>query len=758
MRKINTLLYWCAFVVLCMNLSHAETRVGGVIAQNTTWLAQDGPFIVNEDVVIPANVTLTIDAGALIYMGSNFRLVVDGGSVQANGTQLKPIKVTALSSKSGAASVKGEWNQWIFKNSKRPSRLNYTEIEYGKGLSILASTVELNYVKLRAHQGAAIQMDVHSSLLGTGNSAFENDQNAVLVAAGDVVSSAVWGLKGIPFLVPSGVLSVGASPKIGSVIGPTLERGRSAVFELNGSRLTGLSQILPEAKFAALNTKMIAVNGDIGGRFEVAAPLDIPLGPVAITALTDAGEAKFANAVTIIPRQVKFMGVQPNRVVVGQGPVSLALTGDTFSADSRVLFAGKQIAAQWLDAEHLRVELPNQTQPGVYPIQIRSPDIEDSSKLVLSEALQIAVDAQALLFLDSNLLIEKGKNKISKLRLAYPAQESTTIKLSSSKPSVVSVPPLITFPIGSIEQAVELSALSSGTAIINASQDGYTTASLNAVVDTPLALTAEPTSLILPLGGSERTFNLTLSHVETSDQVFGLSVANSAVASLSAGSVTIPAGQVSMPVKLKGLAEGRTEITVTSPLLGSLSIPVYISSEHEALSMTYASPLGIYIPGGEYIGRSDITNTTLSPNLGVFVDAPNAREADPRYLIFAPSLGIRVGNPDEGASPLGEIVAPPLGVAVGKVITGMNRTALNRGQSVELIISGAELAGVNQVSVEPAQGVVLTSFVPAVDGKSVRVFLNIGTDAVLGGRRFVLTTSTGVVPARNGADWLPLIP
>ncbi len=749
---------WFPIVIalLFWGVAQADTQISGSISQNATWQAGDGPYVLSADVLVPSGVTLTIEPGALIYMSPGARIVVDGGSIKALGTQQNPIKVTALASRSGQLPAKGEWGGWIFRNATVLSRLDYVDIEYGKGISVSAASLEVNHVTIKGHQGAAIQIDASSSLFGAGNSALENDLNAILVPAADIKGTVTWGVKGIPFLVQSGVLSVGVSPSIASVTGPVLERGRSAVYEFAGSRLAGLASVRPEA--SGLTAKITSINGDVGGRFEVSAAMDAPLGPVAITTLSDAGEARLANALTIVPRKGRLTAMSPNRVVVGQGAVSVELGGDTFGPESRALLDDKEIPTQLVDSSRIRVTVPNQTKTGGLALRVRNPDADTSGGYAYTDPLQLAVDAQSLLFQDANVLIANGESKVTQLRLSYPAVEDTVIKLTSSNPAVVSVPATVLFPAGSNEKTVQLTAVGGGTATISANQNGYTTASLSAVVDVPLSASVEPSALVLPIGGADRQFTLSLSHVETAAHTFSFSVANPAIVSLAASSVTIVPGQVSVPVKLKGLAEGYTEITATSPMAGTVSIPVYVSAEYDALSTTHTYPLGIYIPGGEYIGRSDIVNTTASPSLGIFVDAPGAREEDPRYVIVSPSLWIRVGNPDEGASPLGEIVSQPMDVVVGSILSSLGPTSLARGQIAELIVYGANLDGVNQVSVSPAQGIVITGYAPAQDGRSVRISFSVAADATLGGRRFTLATPTGVIPAKNGADRLLIVP
>lgn len=67
-------------------------QVGGTITTNTTWLAAAGPYQVTTSLTVPANVTLTIEPGTTVWLGSNVNFTVaNGGQLLAEGTALAPI-------------------------------------------------------------------------------------------------------------------------------------------------------------------------------------------------------------------------------------------------------------------------------------------------------------------------------------------------------------------------------------------------------------------------------------------------------------------------------------------------------------------------------------------------------------------------------------------------------------------------------------------------------------------------------------------
>lgn len=72
----------------------STVNVGGTLAANTTWRASDGPFAINNHMTIPAGVTLTVEAGATVFLAANVNLTIEnGGRLLAQGTELAPIRI-----------------------------------------------------------------------------------------------------------------------------------------------------------------------------------------------------------------------------------------------------------------------------------------------------------------------------------------------------------------------------------------------------------------------------------------------------------------------------------------------------------------------------------------------------------------------------------------------------------------------------------------------------------------------------------------
>src|SRR4029079_10066195 len=68
---------------------------GRSLAASTTWTAAGGPYTLSANVVVPAGVTLTIEAGTTVYCATaatGFSITVNGtGKILANGTDAQRI-------------------------------------------------------------------------------------------------------------------------------------------------------------------------------------------------------------------------------------------------------------------------------------------------------------------------------------------------------------------------------------------------------------------------------------------------------------------------------------------------------------------------------------------------------------------------------------------------------------------------------------------------------------------------------------------
>jgi hypothetical protein len=367
----------------------AQTSVSGAITANTQWTLAGSPYIVTNDLVVQNGAMLTIDAGVTIYMGANASVTIHAGVIQAQGVASNGIRVLSDKSRLGQAAAPGDWNQWVFNSGTTNTRLEYVLFEHGRGLSVNGAAPILNYIDVRNHQGAAITIDLAASPSGVGNRAIGNTLNGIAVPAGDIAGSVQWGLRGIPYVVASGTVSVGASPTITGVTPSVIQQGESLTMSVSGTHLSGLSASSLSAQGLTLQTFAGASDSQIN--FQVKAESSASLGAAALRLLVNAGEVVFPNAITVTQPLPAITSIQPASIYAGQGPTEIAITGRNFTDQSAALFNSGAVSTQFISATELRASLPNQTAVSNLPIQVRRPDPLNNGEYVTSNAVTLTV-------------------------------------------------------------------------------------------------------------------------------------------------------------------------------------------------------------------------------------------------------------------------------------------------------------------------------------------------------------------------------
>ena len=81
--------------------SVAQTTVGGIISEDTTWAVADSPFEVTGDVQVPTGVTLTIEPGGEVRFAGAYEILIKGAII-AKGTAENPITLTGTTGSSSA--------------------------------------------------------------------------------------------------------------------------------------------------------------------------------------------------------------------------------------------------------------------------------------------------------------------------------------------------------------------------------------------------------------------------------------------------------------------------------------------------------------------------------------------------------------------------------------------------------------------------------------------------------------------------------
>lgn len=149
--KIKTLVTMVAFLLVGISSysARAETRVGGIITQDTTWTPANNPVIIIRNVLVPDGVTLKIDPGVEVKFDGFFLLQIEGILI-AQGTKSRMIKFTSNKANPKA----GDWQVILFTPVYFPRYItraaivdqdanyvsgpvvSYAEISFGQGIQL----------------------------------------------------------------------------------------------------------------------------------------------------------------------------------------------------------------------------------------------------------------------------------------------------------------------------------------------------------------------------------------------------------------------------------------------------------------------------------------------------------------------------------------------------------------------------------------------------------------------------------------------
>jgi len=259
---------------------------------------------------------------------------------------------------------------------------------------------------------------------------------------------------------------------------------------------------------------------------------------------------------------------------------------------------------------------------------------------------------------------------------------------------------------------------------------GADTADITVQPPAPRVVVA-PTPIVVASGGATAPVTLQIFPTDIFDHDFTLSVDNALVATVSPGSVTIPAGQnePANTIQVTGLTDGVTRVNLNSPTLGNFSATVFVTS-------TVGLPAG----PAEF----------FSQPLGIILETPDIGDLIDLGPFVSSVIGIQKGDGDPPLPPftVTPIVNPILGVIKGSAITGVTPRALVADDSTNTItVNGQGLSSVDTVQINPPDGITFGALTVAPDGSNVSFPMTVASGSAFGAREIQLFAGTQRVEA-----------
>ncbi len=330
-QQAKSWLIWAAFGAFSPFVSaHAATEVSGPITANATWTLSQSPYVVMDDILVENGATLTIEPGVMVRFNVARNLTIQAGALKAQGTEQSPILFTSVKDDGVLAPAPGDWGQirLLGGTIDVATVLDHVRVAYGHGILIESASPTLNRVDIANNAAAAITIDLNSSPVGSGNSASGNTLNGISVLPGNIGSSVAWRLKGLPYVVSQGSVSIGQPPAIAATTPNEIQQGETLEMILSGSRLQGVERIT----FGDTHlTALVLDETEATVRLRVTAPASAPIGLHGIEVLVAAGIARLDGALNVTAPKpaVTITSIEPASIRVGETK-TFTVTGANF--------------------------------------------------------------------------------------------------------------------------------------------------------------------------------------------------------------------------------------------------------------------------------------------------------------------------------------------------------------------------------------------------------------------------------------------
>lgn len=741
--------------------AESAISVAGPITTNATWTLANSPYTVTADVSIDTSSILTIEPGVLVLLNAGTNFTVNSGGVVAKGTLAQPIVFTSSRDVIGATPVAapGDWGQIRFTSGtiSASTELDNVQIRYGSGVTIASSSPTLNRLAITNCSGPAISVDLLSSPKGVGLTASGNTINGVRVAAGDILGNISWSLVGIPYVLETGSIGIGAPATITSISPASVQAGQVVDAVITGTRLS-----LPES---------------------------VQIDRAGVTAVIQSG----ATA-TSVPVKI----TAADNAVAGNASLTLQVAAGLVSVPVAIT-ATKPVISILPNP----IAIPPDGSARSFSINLSRSDTIDYAFAISSDHPSIATVSTA------TATIVAGQTKVV-VTVSGLVAGQTALRVSSATLASVAVPVFVTTEFAGLNTTyseligVQVGPVQSSTAgsyasllisqavgvSLGASLEGMTPAVAIVGASTVLTLqgTGFPSTMTVVLSPPDGVVvgTPTVAVDGRSAQVSVTVGANASTglrqvvlrASSSANSAAIYASRVDADRLL--VSQSSPQVDSVSPLFGRAgdSINPFI-----VRGRNLAGVQSLSFIGGEFVVGSNFTITPDGTELRANVSIPANAVAGPRTVVVRTPAGDSPSVADGSntftvvtqISTFEPIVSPLVGVNVGQQSTTTTATytdlAATRvgvtygagiaksiprsgatGQTLTFRLQGIGLAGVTSIAFNPSTGLTIGTITISADGGTVDVPLVIASDAQLAARAITVTAGAQKITFADALD------
>lgn len=739
----------------------AAVSVAGPITTNTTWTLANSPYTVTADVSIDTSSILTIEPGVIVLLNAGTNFIVNSGGVVAKGTLAQPIVFTSGRDVMGASPVAapGDWGQIRFTSGtiSASTELDNVQIRYGSGVTIASSSPSLNRLAITNCSGPAISVDLLSSPKGVGLTASGNTINGIRVAAGDILGNVSWSLVGIPYVLETGAIGIGAPPTITSISPATVQAGQVVDAVITGTRLSlpesvqidraGVTAVIQSGATAtSVPVKITAADNAAAGNANLT--LQVAAGlvsvPVAITAtkpvisilpnpiaippdgsarsfsinLSRSDTIDYAFAISSDHPSIATVSTATATIVAGQTRVVVTVSGlvagQTALRVSSATLASVAVPV-FVTTEFAGLNTTYSELVGVQVGPVQSSNAGSYASLLMSQAVGVSFGA-SLDGLAPAVAIIGASTVLTLQGTGFPS--TMTVALSPPDGIVVGTP-TVAVDGRSAQVSVNVGANAATglrQVVLRASSSANSAAIYASRVDVDRLLVSQP---------SPQVDSVSPQFGRAGDSINPFIVRGRNLAGVQ--SLDFVGGQFVVGSSFTVSADG-------TELRANVAIP--------ANAVAGPRIVVVHTPAGNSSSTADATNTfTVVSQITTF---------DP---IVAPLVGVNVG---QASTPItatySDLASVRVGVTLGTTIArSIPRTGAT-GQTLTLRLQGSGLTGVSSVVFNPSTGITVGTLTVAADGSSVDVPLIIAANAPLAARAMTVTAGAQKIAFADALD------